>query len=66
MERQIQLSGDGLAVGLVAISDGKVTLEVCLTKDGEPIMFWTVEHLGQGDAWRLSNCDIKVPCELTR
>jgi len=65
MDKNIKLIGDGISVRLVAIDDGKVTLEVCITKDGIPLVFWVVEKLDQGDTWDLSGCDIKVPYELT-
>ena len=65
MDKNIQLEGDGISVKLVAIGDKEVTLEVCATKEKQPLCFWTVEHLKEGDTWYLSGCDIKVPCELT-
>jgi len=65
MDKHIQLSGDGISIELVEIIGREVTLKVCVTTDGEPMIFWVVEHLKEGDTWNLSNCDIKVPCEIT-
>lgn len=65
MVKDIQLEGDGISVKLVAIGNKEVTLEVCATKEKESLCFWTVEHLKEGDTWLLSDCDIKVPCEIT-
>lgn len=64
MDRHIQLEADGISVKLVAIGDNEVTLKICATKEEQSLCFWTVEHLKEGDTWWLSNCEIKVPCEL--
>ena len=57
---------DGISVKLQAIGDGEVTLEVSLSKDKQPMVYWPVEHLKQGDSWKLSGCDITLPYELTK
>ena len=64
MGKHTQLSGNGISVKLVALNGERATLEVCVTKDGESLVFWAVEHLDKGDTWNLSGCDIKVPIEV--
>ena len=59
-----KLTGDGISVKLMAISDGEVVLEVSVTRKGEAMVYWRRDNIRQGDSFGISGLSVKVPITI--